>query len=149
MESLRQFCTFWLDDLFFGIDVRCIQEVIRHHEMTRVPRASRIVRGLINLRGQVVMAIDLRHRIGLPPLPSESESINVIIRTEERLMSLLVDKVGDILDLNEEQMEAPPETVRGEVRELIVGIYQLSDRLLLVLDAACAAEFDATTISAI
>ncbi|MBV8233936.1 MAG: purine-binding chemotaxis protein CheW [Planctomycetaceae bacterium] len=148
MGCMRQFCTFSLGELSFGVDVRSIQEVILHHEMTRVPTAAPVVRGLINLRGQIVMAIDPRRRLGLPPGRSEAESINVILRTEDRPVSLLVDAVGDILDLGEEQMEPPPETVRGEIRGLILGIYKLPDRLLLILDTERMADFDAATESA-
>jgi purine-binding chemotaxis protein CheW len=145
MRSRRQFCTFRLGELSFGVDVRSIQEVIGHREMTRVPAASPVVRGLINLRGQIVMAIDLRHRLGLAPQPAGTGSINVIMRSEDRPMSLLVDDVGDILDLAGEPMEPPPETIRGEIRGLINGIYNLPDRLLLVLDPERVADFDAAT----
>jgi purine-binding chemotaxis protein CheW len=148
MGGVRQFCTFSLGELSFGMDVRSIQEVLRHHEMTRVPAASPAVRGLINLRGQVVMAIDLRHRLGLPPGRPEAGSIHVLIRTEDRPVSLLVDEVGDILDLGGEPMEPPPETIRGELGGLVVGIYKLSDRLLLVLDAGRVVDFDAAAESA-
>jgi purine-binding chemotaxis protein CheW len=143
MGCARQFCTFSLGEVSFGLDVRSIQEVIRHQEMTRVPAASPVVRGLINLRGQIVMAIDLRQRLGLPPRRPEDESIHVVLRTEDRPVSLLVDEVGDILDLGAEPMESPPETIRGEFRGLIVGICKLNDRLLLVLDAERVADFDA------
>jgi purine-binding chemotaxis protein CheW len=145
MGSQRQFCTFRLGELSFGVDVRSIQEIIGHREMTRVPTASPVVRGLINLRGQIVMAIDLRHRLGLAPQPPEMESINVILRSKDRPTSLLVDEVGDILDLAGEPMAPPPETIRGEIRGLTLGIYNLPDRLLLVLDPERVADFDAAT----
>ncbi len=143
MTGVRQFCTFTLADHVFGIDVLSIQEIIRQQEMTRVPLASSAIRGLINLRGQIVMAIDLRHRLGLPPLPSDLPQINVVMRTADRPVSLLVDDVGDILALGEADLEPPPETLRGEVRDLINGISMLKDRLLLVLDPERVADFDA------
>lgn len=143
MESTRQVCTFSLGDLSLGMDVRSIREVIRHHEMTRVPAASPVVRGLINLRGQVVMAIDLGLRLGLTSRRDEAEAINVIVGTDDRPMSILVDEVGDILDLGAETMEPPPETIPGEVRGLLRGIYKLPNRLLLVVDAERVADFDA------
>jgi purine-binding chemotaxis protein CheW len=148
MKSARQFCTFSLGGLLFGMDVRSIQEIIRHHEMTRVPTASPVVRGLINLRGQIVLAIDLRHRLGLDPRRTKAESIHVIIRTDDRPMSLLVDDVGDILDLGAEAIEPPPETIRDEIREFLDGLYKLPDRILLVLDAGRLADFDVAAGSA-
>ena len=143
----RQFCSFVVEGFLFGVEVSEVQEVLSHQTMTAVPLAPPAVGGLINLRGQIVMAIDPRRRLGLPPGRSEAESINVIMRTEDRPVSLLVDAVGDILDLGEEQMEPSPETVRGEIRGLILGIYKLPDRLLLILDTERVADFDAATES--
>lgn len=81
MSLERQFCTFHLDSLFLGIEVLRVQEVIRAQPMTHVPLAPPAVKGLINLRGQIVTAIDLRDRFGLPPLPSEQAPMNVVVRT--------------------------------------------------------------------
>jgi purine-binding chemotaxis protein CheW len=68
----QQFCTFYLDDHFFGIEVENVQEVLRHQAMTRVPLAPVLIGGLINLRGQIVTAIDLRQRLGLPQVSEEA-----------------------------------------------------------------------------
>jgi purine-binding chemotaxis protein CheW len=134
MAIERQFCTFRLGELFLGIEVLQVQEVIRAQNMTRVPLASRSVRGLINLRGQIVTAVDLRERLGLPPRPEDQSPMNVVVRTDEGAVSLLVDEIGDVLETEEDQYEVPPETLAPEARELIRGVYKLPDRLLLVLD---------------
>ena len=148
MNHSHQFCTFSLGPLLFGVHVRSIQEIIRHHEMTRVPTASALVRGLINLRGQIVLSIDLHRRLGLASRPTGVDPINVIIRTDDRPMSLLVDEVGDILDFGDEPPEPPPETIQHEIRQFLRGIYKLPDRLLLVLDVDQLADFDALADSA-
>jgi purine-binding chemotaxis protein CheW len=134
----RQFCTFYVDDLFLGIDVQQVQEVIRYQELTRVPLAPTAIRGLINLRGQIVTAIDMRCRLGLPPRAPQQLPMNVVVRDGGNAVSLLVDRIGDVLEAEEESFEPPPSTVRPHVRGLILGAYKLSDRLLLVLDAARA-----------
>jgi purine-binding chemotaxis protein CheW len=134
MGTDRQFCTFHLGDLFLGIEVLQVQEVIRSQAMTRVPLAPRAVRGLINLRGQIVTAIDLRERLGLPPLAEGTMAMNVVVRTDEGAVSLLVDEIGDVLDTEAEQYETPPTTLAARARELIAGVYKLPGRLLLVLD---------------
>jgi len=134
MITARQFCTFRLGNLFLGIEVLQVQEVIRTQAMTRVPLAARAVRGLINLRGQIVTAIDLRERLGLPPLDGDREPMNVVVRTDEGAVSLLVDEIGDVMETNDADYEDPPETIDPIVRGLIRGVYKLSDRLLLVLD---------------
>lgn len=134
MGDELQFCTFFLGDLFLGIEVLSVQEVIRAQDMTRVPLAPRAVRGLINLRGQIVTAIDLRERLGLPPLGGDRVPMNVVVRTEEGAVSLLADEIGDVLEVNPADYEDPPETLDPVARELIRGVYKLADRLLLVLD---------------
>lgn len=134
MAMERQFCTFHLGDLFLGIEVLKVQEVIRAQQMTRVPLAPNAVRGLINLRGQIVTAIDLREHLGLPPRGDGRAPMNVVVRTDEGAVSLLVDEIADVLEVEEDQYEAPPETLRASARELIRGVYKLEGRLLLVLD---------------
>lgn len=146
----RQLCTFYVDHLFFGVEVLEVQEVIRHQEMTRVPLASPEVSGLINLRGQIVTALDLRRRLGLPDREpptadrdEDSAPLNVVVHTGEGAVSLLVDEIGDVLEVAEEDREPAPPTLDARARELISGIYKLEDRLLLVLDTEKAITFTA------
>ena len=134
MADERQFCTFYLDGLFFGVDVENVQEVIRYQEMTGVPLASPVVRGLINLRGQIVTALDLRERLALPARPDGQLPMNVVVRDEDGAVSLLVDEIGDILEVDDELFERPPENLSGVARELITGAYKVHGRLLLTLD---------------
>ena len=148
MTTAQQFCTFSLGPLLFGVHVRSVQEVILHREMTRVPTASPVVRGLINLRGQIVLSIDLHRRLGLAAGPAAADPINVIVRTDDRPMSLLVDEVGDILDLGDRAIEPAPETILPEVHRFLRGIYRLPGRLVLVLDVDQLADFDAAVAPA-
>ncbi len=134
MADERQYCTFYIDRQYFGIDVLKVQEIIRYQEMTRVPLAPAVVRGLINLRGQIVTAIDLRRRLELPERPAGQTPINVVIQTDDGAVSLLVDEIGDVLEVPETCFERPPETLQGTARELILGAYKLDGRLLLILD---------------
>ncbi len=134
MAQVSQFCTFYLDGLFFGVDVLSVQEVIRYQEMTRVPLASAVVRGLINLRGQIVTAVDLRQRLELRERPADQLPMNVVVRTDDGAVSLLVDEIGDVLEVDQENFERPPETLQGAARTLIRGVYKLKDSVLLILD---------------
>jgi purine-binding chemotaxis protein CheW len=139
-QSSRQFATFVVADLFFGVDVLCVQEVLRYQQMTRVPQAPAVVEGLINLRGQIVTAIDMRRRLLLPPRSGDQTPMNMVIRTEDGAVSLLVDEIGDVLDVDAASYERPPENLDPVARELIRAVYKLKDRLLLVLDAERTAE---------
>ncbi len=134
MSASLQYCTFFLDGLFFGVEVQNVQEVICYQEMTRIPLASRAVQGLINLRGQIVAAIDLRHRLELRSRPTDQYPMNVVVRTEEGPISLLVDEIGDVLEIDENLFERSPETLKGVARNLIRGAFKLKDQLLLALD---------------
>ena len=134
MSDTRQFCTFCVQGFFFGVDVRRVQEVLRNQEMTRVPLAPPIVRGLINLRGQIVTAIDLRRRLALPDGAAERLPMNVIVRSDDGAVSLLVDEIGEVLTVANDASEAPPDTLNDVGRELIAGVFKLPGSLLLVLD---------------
>src|SRR5215471_19066714 len=134
MTAERQFCTFFVDGLLFGVEVHKVQEVIRYQEMTRVPLAPPVVRGLINLRGQIVTALDLRRRLELDDRPADQLPVNVVVQTDDGAVSLLVDEIGDVLPVPERLFERPPETLKGKARELIRGAYKLLDRLLHILD---------------
>lgn len=129
-----QYATFFLDGLYFGIEVLSVQEVIRHQEMTPVPLAPPEVRGLINLRGQIVTALDLRTRLGLAPRRPEELAMNVVVRTADGVVSLLVDEIDDVVEAQGEQFEPAPETVQSRVDGLVTGVYKLPKHLLLILD---------------
>ena len=130
----RQLCTFHVDSLYLGVDVMEVQEVIRYQEMTAVPLAPEVVRGLINLRGQIVTALDLRRMLALAPLEGELPT-NVVIRDgADEAVSLLVDQIGDVVDTDEADFEPVPPTLSGPARELVLGAYKLPHALLLVLD---------------
>lgn len=134
MAQAQQYCTFYLDGLFFGVEVMKVQEVLIYQKMTGVPLAQAVVRGLINLRGQIVTAIDLRRRLQLRERPDGELPMNVVLKGDDGAISLLVDEIGDVLEVEEQSFEPPPENLTGATRALIRGAYKLEDRLLLVLD---------------
>jgi len=134
VANSQQFCTFFVDGQFFGVPVQHVQEVIRYQEMTRVPLVPRVIRGLINLRGQIVVAIDLRRRLNASERPEGQLPMNVVVRTGDGAVSLLVDEIGDVLEVQEESFEPPPETLQNSSRELVLGVHKLPNQLLLILD---------------
>lgn len=127
-------CTFRLGELQIGIDVMLVQEVIRRQEATRVPLASEVIHGLINLRGEIVTTIDLRRRFGLTPHSEQDETMNVVIRTPDGPVALVVDEIGDVIDADETLFELPPPTLTGAHREFITGVFKLDGALLLLID---------------
>lgn len=133
MNDLKQYCTLTVGDLMLGIEVGEIQEIIRDTSIMPVPLSPAAIRGLINLRGQIVTAIDLRRRVGLDDADESSESTTMVLGTAEEPLALVVDSVGDVVEVAAGAFEPPPDTLRGEARRMIEGAYKLDRELLLVL----------------
>lgn len=140
-----QYCTFWVDGLFFGVAVSEVQEVLRYQHLTAVPAAPEAVQGLINLRGQIVTALDLRCRLGLPPRSGDALPMNVIVRSRGEVVSLLVDEIGDVITVDAEglDLEPAPANLPSIVQDVVVGVRSLPEAILLVLDADRAADVSA------
>lgn len=126
--------TFTLDGRLYGVDVNAVQEVLRGQPQTRIPLAPDSVSGLINLRGQVLSAIELRAQLGLSDREEGHEPMLVVVRIGGEPIALLVDSIGAVIDVDDEQFEQPPDTLAGPSRDLLIGAYKLDDRLLLALD---------------
>ena len=134
MAELCQYCTFYLDGHYFGVEVLRVQEVIKAQEMANVPLSAHAVSGLINLRGEIVMALDLRRILGFDERKPEDLPTNVVIHAHNETIALLVDEIGDVLEVDEEDHENTPGTVESKVRALLEGVYKLEEGLLLILD---------------
>ncbi|MGH9451616.1 MAG: chemotaxis protein CheW [Terriglobia bacterium] len=134
MGEKQQYATFYLAGNYFGVGVDAVQEILRMQPMTPVPLAPPVVSGLINLRGQIVTAIDLRRRLDMKEREAGEEPLNVVIRSGEGIVSLLVDEIGDVVEVSEDTFEPPPETLNSKARALIRGIHKLNNRLMHVLD---------------
>jgi purine-binding chemotaxis protein CheW len=132
--SLDQVCTFRLGPLYLGIDVLDVREVLHQADVTTVPHADPAVEGLINLRGQIATTIDLRRRLEIDEVDPDTKPIHVVILSDGEPVTLLVDAIGDVVDVDPQTYEEPPATMTGTARELILGAYKLEDELLLILD---------------
>lgn len=141
-KSVDQLCTFRLGPLYLGIDVLDVREVLHHADVTAVPHADPAVEGLINLRGQIATTIDLRRRLEVAPLDDDSNPIHVVILADGEPVTLLVDAIGDVVDVDPAAYEDPPSTMTGVASELILGAYKLTDELLLVLDVQRAVQLE-------
>ncbi len=131
-EILEQYATFIIADRLCGIDVTKVQEVVRPITMTKIPLAASFIRGLINLRGQVATAIGLRELFGLGS--DHREPMNVVCQLDGDLVSLLVDEIGDVIEVSRATYEAAPATIPKNLGAYIAGVYKLKDGLLSVID---------------
>ena len=140
----RQLCTFFVGELFLGIEVTRIQEVLRDWMITPVPTANPAIRGLINLRGQIVTAVDLRTCFKIPDRDRDDSPPTILVLDGgAELLSLVVDRPGDVLEVEDGCFEEPPDTLKNESRRLIRGAYKLEHNLLLVLDVDHVFDLDA------
>lgn len=130
----QQYCTFYLDKFYFGIEVEQVQEIIKFQEITPVAIAPEVVKGLINLRGQIVTAIDLRRLLELPERESDQAPMNIVVRTQMGAFSLLADRIGDVLELADSSFETPPDNLDGIAKELIQRAYKLENALLMTME---------------
>ena len=140
----RQLCTFFVGELFLGIEVTRIQEVLRDWMITPVPTANPAIRGLINLRGQIITAVDLRTRFQISDRDRGDPPPTILVLDGgKELLSLVVDRSGDVLEVEDECFEEPPDTLKSESRRLIQGAFKLEHSLLLVLDVDHVFDLDA------
>lgn len=129
----KQFSTFYISNRLYGIDVMKVQEITKALAMARVPLAPIYVKGLINLRGQISTAICLRELFKISK-DTENEQMNVVCKINELLVSFLVDRIGDVLELEDKAFEPVPDTVPGTIRKFIKGVYKVPDNLLSIVD---------------
>ena len=129
-----QLVTFNTGDYLFGIDVLEVQEVLKHQQMTEVPSASHEVRGLINLRGRIVTAIGMRERLRIKESIDYSSQMNLIVSLRDGSASLVVDSVGDVINLDPRYYKPRPSTLASPLKEMVSGVYQLDGALLLHID---------------
>ena len=132
----RRFATFSVADMFCGIDVGQVQEVLKYQEMTPVPLAPDVIQGLINLRGQIVTAVDLRRRFRLPERDADRKPMNMVLRCDGGAVSLLVDEIGDVIEVDGCEHEPPPSTMDPFHRDVVEAVFKLDGKLLLALDTA-------------
>ena len=135
MTSSEKYSTFYLNGICFGVPVERVQEVMEFHEITPVPLSPAVLPGIINLRGQIITTIDLKKRLELSGDESSGQPMMIVVRTSEGPMNLLVDRIGNVIDVDPERFEEPTDTLKPGVREVTTHVCKLDDHLLLVLDA--------------
>lgn len=131
-----QYCTFFINKIYFGVDVLQVQEVIRFTEITPVPLAPLDILGLINLRGKIVTIIDIKSRLEMNHTNNLNleDNYNIILNNNSELVSLTVDEIGDVVEVTETEFEPPPATLKGKIRSLLHGAYKIQDKFLLIID---------------
>ncbi len=133
VEAISQLCGFRIEKDFYAISVLDVQEVIRKQDLTIIPCAPGHIKGLINLRGQIVTALSLRNLFGLPESQNETY-MNIIVKSEESLYALMVDEILDVMDVEQFRYEKTPDNLDDRVRQYISGVFKLDGKLLIKLN---------------
>lgn len=133
MSKELSYATFAIDGKLFGILIEDVQEILRPLEVTEVPLASLAFNGLINLRGNIVLAVRMRQQLGLPTMEAKY-CMNIILKLRDEFYSLQVDSVADVVVVQKDNFEIPPETLPIEIRRFITGTYKVETKLLHILD---------------
>lgn len=135
-KEVLQLVTFRLGNEEFSLDILKVQEIIRHMNLTRVPKTPDFVDGVINLRGRVIPVLDLRKRFGLPKDENTNETRIIVVDVDNRTVGLKVDAVSEVLRLPADTVEPPPAIITGVESDYIKGVGKLDGRLLILLDVA-------------
>ena len=134
LESIESITviTFYINKFLFGIPAEKIVEITKNLEITPVPLSENYILGITNLRGRIITAIDLAKKINIPT--QKLPNLNIIVEYEDELVAFVVEKVGDVLQIPVSKLETPPEKIEGINKEYIEKVYQLEDKILLLLD---------------
>jgi len=132
----REFVSFTVADQLFGIPVLQVQDVLGPQPIARIYLAPPEIAGSLNLRGRIVTAVDIRHRLGLPRVEHPEQSMSIVVEHGGDLYSLIVDQVGEVLSLSSATFENNPPTLDPRWREMSAGVYRLEGRLLVVAEIA-------------
>ncbi len=133
IRSTRQFATFFVDGNLYGIDVMKVQEVTKSLDVTKMKTAPAFIRGLINLRGQIATAIDVRELFALQG-NCDTEMMTVICKVDDVLLSLLVDRIGDVVEVSDQSFEKTPQTVPGNIKVFMGGVYKQEGKILSIIN---------------
>lgn len=143
-DDTVEFVTFQVGDEEYGVDIRCIAEVVRPLKITPLPRMPEFVEGVVNLRGVIIPIVDLRKRFALSRIVDNPKKMRILITkgaipgaagtTTEALLGLVVDSVQEVLHLSGKDIESAPEAARGQQAEFIAGMGKVGDRLIIIIN---------------
>jgi len=133
-EIIVEFVTLLIDGQLFGVPIARVQDVFIPERLTRVPLAAPDIAGVLNLRGRIVTAIDMRRRLGLPARPEGAPTMAVGVELNGESYGLLIDTVGEVLKLDDARREPNPVNLVPHLARVSAGVHRLDAKLLVILD---------------
>lgn len=131
-----QFITFQLAEELYGIDILKVEEIQRMKEisLTRVPQVEDFIEGIVNLRGNVIPVVDLRNRFGLEDKEIDKQTRIIVVNINDRSLGFLVDRVNEVIDVDQEAIDDPPEEISRIDSFFIQGIARHEEELVIILE---------------
>lgn len=133
-EELTEFINFSIGEENYGVDIQKVKEVIRHKEITRLPKAPSFVKGVINLRGDVIPILDLRDRFGLEHKEYNEMTRVIVVEVDDRSIGMVVDSVSHVQRIGQAEIEPPPPIVGGISAEYLRGVGKVGEKLIVLLN---------------
>lgn len=137
----KGFVTVRVCDQLFGVSVLTVQDVLRDQVIAPIPLAAFEIAGALNLRGRIVTVVDMRARLNLPSRDAHTTIMHVVVEYKDELFSLMVDAVGDVLNLPVKQIEKCPVNLEKNWRDVAQGVSKLENELLVILDVQAILTF--------
>jgi purine-binding chemotaxis protein CheW len=147
-QNVTEYVTAMIGEQLFGLPISRVQDVFMPDRLTRVPLAPPEIAGVLNLRGRIVTAIDMRARLGLPKRDDGRPSMAVGIESKGESYGLLIDVIGEVLKLNESSAEPNPVNLDMRLARVSAGVHRLDGQLLVVLDVDKVLEMGTEAIAA-
>lgn len=133
-SDVQQLVSFMLDEVEYGVDILCVHEILRFPDITRLPNTPEFIKGVINLRGNVIPVVDVRIRFGFPLGEITELTRIIVIETNGKQVGLLVDNVHQVVRIPLTSIDPPSELITGVSEDFISGIGRLKDRLIVILN---------------
>jgi purine-binding chemotaxis protein CheW len=132
--NIIQLVSFYVNDMEYGVDILDVHDILRMPEITRLPNTPPFIRGVINLRGNVIPVVDARKRFGFKNVKLTDLTRIIVIESSEKLVGLMVDSVHQVVRIPEEFVDPPSSMIEGVSDEYLKGIGRLRDRLIIILN---------------
>jgi purine-binding chemotaxis protein CheW len=138
MDKAGKYLTFTLGGEIYGLEILKVQEIIGMMSVTRVPRTPEFIRGVINLRGKVIPVVDLRIKFGLEPQDDTEKTVIIVVQVirgaQQVTMGTIVDEVSEVMDIEGEQIEPPPQLGADVETDFILGMGKIGEKVVMLLD---------------
>ncbi len=134
LDGLTQLISFMIGKEEYGLEILTVKEVIRIREITRIPKAPVFVKGIINLRGDVIPIIDLREKFGLEIQEYTTMTRVIIVEVDGKSIGMVVDSVSQVIRIEKDQVEPPPPLIGGISAEYLRGVGKIGEKLIIMLN---------------